>query len=210
MARPWDFGVTWHLEQVTAPKGDSLSLVFVRDDHLKVTNGTAEDTYINRLIKTSRRDCERFTRRALYRQVWDLVMDRFPEGVIEVPRPPLLSVSAITYIDDGGVEQTWASSKYQISKPTGPNAQPARIAPAYSESYPTTRSQMGAVTVTFVCGYVDDLVSPNVGEVPEDLDHGRLLLIGELYKQRSESVHTLGQHEAVVRAHSFWWGYRVH
>lgn len=205
--------IAWHLEQVEAPDltaGDTLTLAFVRDHHLRCPNGSAEDAYITRLLKTSYRAAERTTRRAHLPQTWALVMDRFPSGEIVVPRPPLLAVDDITYIDTDGIEQLWGGSPlpYQVSAPVGPQAPRGRIRPVYGTSWPATRSQMDAVVVTFQAGYAA-AGSPPVATVPEDIDHGRLLVIHELYKQRSESVHAI-QNPAMIRARDLWLGYRAY
>lgn len=212
----WDESVRWHLEQVTAPDvagSDTLALAFVRDDHLRAANGTLEDDYITRLLKTSYRHAERVTRRAHLLQTWALVLDRFPCGDIVLPKPPLQSVTSITYIDEDGAEIELLGSpvgqEFQVSTPSGPKAARGRIRPVYDETWPSTRRVLDAVRIEFVCGY--PLVgSPGVADVPEDIDHGRLLVIGEMYKQRSESVHAFNQNPAVIRARDLWLDYRAY
>lgn len=197
-----------HLELVTASDEQTLTLAFVRDQHLRSPNGTAEDAYIKSLIATSQRLAERITRRSLLTQTWDYVLDAFPCGTasIVIPRPPIQSVTSVTYIDADGVEQTWGGSplSYDVSIPSGPTAGYARIAPAYGQTWPVARTQMDAVRVRFVAGWED------VENVPEDIIHGQLLVIGELYKQRSESVHAFNQNPALIRARDLWLQYRVH
>jgi uncharacterized phiE125 gp8 family phage protein len=207
----WDAGICWHLEQVTPPEEEPLTVAFVRDKHLRVTNGSVEDDYIGRLIRSARRECERFTRRALPTQTWALVASGFPCRQFEIPRPPLQTIDSITYIDVDGAEQTLDPALYQVSAPQGPTARRGRVAPSFGQSWPATRSQtLEAVTVTFTAGYVDN-ASPPRPEVPEDLTTGMLLAIGEAYKQRTESVVGVGTttNPAYRTARSYWWGYRV-
>lgn len=196
-----------HLELVTPADDQTLALAFVRDQHLRSPNGTAEDAYIKSLIGTSQALAERLTRRALLTQTWRLVRDAFPCGSepIVLPKPPLQSVTSVTYVDGDGVEQSWGGSPllYDVSAPSGPTAGYARITPAYGQTYPATRAQAGAVTVTFVAGWA------SVDDVPADIVHGQLLVIGELYKQRSESVHAFNQNPALIRARELWMQYRV-
>lgn len=202
--------VTWHLEwRSDIPVRDNLQIEDVRDDHLRAANGDLENFYIARLMSVSLRMAERITRRAIVHRQFDLVMDRFPTTDIRVPRPPLQTVESITYIDTAGVEQTLDEASYQVSIPRGPNAGCARIRPAYGLSWPSVRSQMDAVTVTYTAGYLDD-GSPQVPNVPEDIDHARLLVMGELYKQRSESVHAFNQNPSIIRARDIFSGYRVY
>lgn len=200
--------MTGHLELVTAAEDQTLELAFVRDQHLRSPNGTAEDAYIKTLIATSQSLAERITRRALLTQTWRLVLDGFPEtatGAITIPKPPLQSVTSITYVDEDGVTQTWGGSPlpYEVSAPSGPTAGYARIRLAYDQSWPTTRTQADAVIVTFVAGWED------VEQVPADIIHAQLLIIGELYKQRSDSVHAFNQNPALIRSRDLLLNYRV-
>jgi uncharacterized phiE125 gp8 family phage protein len=206
--------IRWHLEQDAddAPAYEPLTVDYVRDYHLRSPNGNAEDSYIETLIRVARRAAERVTRRALVPQTWRLVMSGFPcGGPIVVPKPPLQSVTAITYIDEDGVEQTWGGSPlpYEVVAPSGPQARYGLIAPAYEQVWPTTRRQLEAVTVEFIAGY-PETGSPAEAQIPEDITHGMLLMIGELYKQRSESVHAFNQNPALIRARDLWLGYQVY
>ena len=212
--RAWDDGVDSHLELVTAHDWDAdpLTLESVRDDHLRVTNGSVEDDYIASLIKTSYREAEATTWRALLPQTWRLSMSRFPCQYIELPMPPCIEVSAITYVDEDGALQTWTGSPlpYDVVIPIGPKAGKAEICPAYGEEWPSTRAQARAVFVTFRAGYLDESVSPDAPNIPEDITHGRLLMIGELYKQRSDSVHAFNQNPAIIRSRDLWLRYRAY
>jgi uncharacterized phiE125 gp8 family phage protein len=202
--------VCWHLERLTAPVELPIDLVEVREDHLHAANGAVEDRKIERLFRTAVTYGERFTRRAWGPQTWALLCDRFPCEFV-LPWPPLIEVQSIQYVDDNGDPQTLSPTLYQVSPAVGrrnPYAQKARIRPAYGETWPTTRYQMDAVTVTYEAGYVDT-TSPAQPDIPEDLIAGALLVVGELYKVRSESVHTINQNEAVIRARDLWRGYQV-
>lgn len=211
--RPWDDGIRWHLEQ-SADEGpdfaaDPLQVPFVRDQHLKTANGTAEDEYIEWLLRASYRQAERKTLRSLIPQTWRLVMNAFPWGDIVLDRPPLLSVTSIEYVDQNGDDAALDGSplEYEVDAPSGPTAGRGRIRPVSGGSWPSARTQGNAVTVTFRAGY--DLVN-SIASIPEDITDGRLLWIAERYKQRSLSVHALNQTDAVIRARSLWMDYRVY
>jgi uncharacterized phiE125 gp8 family phage protein len=196
------------LTLVVPPADEPLELAFVRDDHLRVSNGTAEDAYISRLITTTRRAGEKVTRRAWYGpQTWEQAMDRFPCGAIYVQRPPLIAVASITYLDADGAEQTLAPADYKVSNAGWENRY-SRIMPAYGKVWPTARCEMDAVVVTFTAGYVN-AASPTEAAVPDELTHGQLLMIGELYKQRSESVQAYQQQPAMIRARQLWAMHKV-
>jgi hypothetical protein len=53
-------------------------------------------------------------------------------------------------------------------------------------------------------------VSPAEPSIPEDILHGQLLVIGEMYKLRSLSVHAFNQAPAVLQARNLWNAYRVY
>lgn len=150
--------------------------------HLRVDH-TTDDALITILIATARQMVEQITRRALITQTWDWKLDGFP-ACFDIPKPPLVSVTSISYVDTAGASQTWASTNYIVDAPGGPTAQPGRIAPAYGVSYPSTRSIINSVTVRFVAGY------GAASAVPEPLKQAVLLLIGHLYANRESVVIT--------------------
>lgn len=122
---------------------------------------TAADDVITRLIKAARGKYERDTRLQLVNATYTLKLDFFPtgSGVIELPRPPLSSVSSIQYVDETGTTQTLAASKYQ----TDTDSRPGRVKPDVDEvTWPATEiGTINAVTITFVAGYGD------AADVPE-------------------------------------------
>jgi uncharacterized phiE125 gp8 family phage protein len=208
---PWDQGLRWYLEDDETPDWtlDPLTVEFVRDQHLRSPNGAAEDAYITHLIRTSYWNAERRTERTLIPRTRVLVADGFPStGTFIIPHPPLLSVSGIDWIDENEDTATLAGSpaEFFVETPEGPRARPGRITPLYNASWPTPRSFMGAVRVTFEAGYP---VVDGYASIPDEITQARLLMIGEFYKQRSESVHT-SQSAAMVRARDLLSGYKVY
>ncbi len=208
---PWDYGVTSHLEQLSSPDWtqDPLRLDTVRDHHLRSAAGNLEDDYIERLIKVSDRMAERTTWRSHLPKQYALVMDRFPCNQIVLPRPPLISVDSIEYVDGDGTTQELAGSPelFAYRAASGPEAPKSEIYPPVGEVWPSTRVQRDAVVVTFTAGYP---IEDDVATVPEDILHGRLLVIAELYKQRSLSVHANNQNPAIVQARAIWMTYRAY
>jgi uncharacterized phiE125 gp8 family phage protein len=187
---------------------DPLAVPFVRDQHLRAPDGEAETAYIEHLIRVSLFEAERITWRTLLptSDCTFRIDGGFPLiTVIVIPRPPLISVEAITYVDFDGVTQTLTGSpaQFTVSAPQGPTAKKGRITPLYGQVWPATRQTLDAITVQCTAGYAE-------GTIPDDLTHGRLLLIGELYKQRSESVVGLTPTPAVVRAFDLFKRYRAY
>lgn len=187
---------------------DSLSVEMVID-HLRSANGTAENDYLERLIKASIRLFEHRTGRLLLPQTWTWSRDVAPcEAWVCVPLTPIVSVDAIDYIDPNGDAQTFGGSPspWTLSNPTLESNAPAVLRLAYGQIWPATRNQPDAWSVSLTAGY------PIVGgecAIPEDIQQGRLLVIGELYKQRSESVHASNQSPAIRGANALWDSWRV-
>jgi len=120
------------------------------------STNTTGNSEIASLITDARRAAEGILDRALITQTWELTLDRFPfysadntRSEILLPRPPLQSVTSITYTDIDGATQTLASANYKVDT----IGEPGRVVPAYGLSWPSTRNEINAVTVRYVCGY---------------------------------------------------------
>jgi uncharacterized phiE125 gp8 family phage protein len=149
---------------------------------------TTEAALIESLITAAREYVEAFTRRALVSQTWDLQLDGFPScDWLEIPTPPLRSVTSVTYVDGTGTTQTLSSALYAVDAPAGPWARHGRINLNYGETWPATRSQPNAVTVRFVAGYGTEGDS-----VPEALKTGIKMLVGHWFEQREAAVIGVG------------------
>ncbi len=168
------------LSLVTAPTVPPLDLDDVKT-HLKV-DVDDDDELIVSWIQAARGHVETFTHRAVPLQTWDYALDCVPyDGVIWLPKPPVVSVTSLSYVDTAGVTQTWASSNYRTDLPTGPQAGRGRITTAYAVPWPTVRSVTGALTVRFVCGYAPTAV-------PDEIKAAMRLLIGHWYEQREAVI----------------------
>lgn len=175
------------LKQTVAPVEEPLTTAEAKA-HLLVTHSD-DDTLIARQIVAARRWVEQQTQRQLVTASWRLSLDDFPrcgDRIMEVPRPPLVSVTSITYYDEDGNSQTLASSKYVVDS----DSEPARIAEAPDQTWPSTQSRLNAVQVTYSAGFGDE------SAVPENLKAAMLLLIGHWYENR-EAV-ALGTISTVV------------
>lgn len=147
--------------------------------HLRVDDdNTTEDDLIESLITVAREHAEAFTNRAFLQQTLRMKMDEFP-CVIQLPRPQLISVSSIQYVDTAGVTQTLSASLYRVDS----DSDPARITPAYGQSWPSTQDITGAVTVTYVAGY-----GAAATAVPTGIRQAILMLIGTLYENREDII----------------------
>ena len=111
---------------------------------LDLGDTTTEDPKLEDWIPVAVEMVERHSQRALVKQTWKLYLDEFPCGTIELRRPPVQSVSSITYTDGNGDEQTVSSSDYE----TDLKSAPGRIVPV--TTWPSAKCMPNAVTVTFI------------------------------------------------------------
>jgi uncharacterized phiE125 gp8 family phage protein len=149
----------------------------------------ADDSLITDLITTARQHVENVLRRSLITQTWDLWLDAFPyRDYIEIPLPPLVSITSIKYYDTANTEYLFplapaaASTAYYVDVISNPG----RIGLAYGVQWPqmTLRSYNG-VDITFVSGY------GAAASVPKAIKQAMLLLIAHFYENR-EAVTSTG------------------
>jgi len=151
--------------------------------------GTADDTLVDALITAATAYTEKVLGRPIVSQTWDLFMDRFPYAdtiKIEVPLPPLLSVSYVKYWDVSDVLQTWDASKYVVDNNDEDDR--ATLFPAINQSYPSTRAFPNAVEVRFIAGYWDTSTSPDTDSTPQAIKQAIMLLVAHLYENREATT----------------------
>jgi len=171
----WTFQTGWSL--VTEPTEAALDLEAAKS-HLRIDTDK-EDNDVERMVKAATEWVES-RGEMLSPQTWDLTLDVFPINCpIQILKRPLRSVEYITYVDQDGATQTWDSSKYKVAK----KGRWPRIAPAFNEMWPITRSEMEAVTIRLNLGYDS---SPRT--IPAAAQQAMLLLIGHLYENREAVV----------------------
>lgn len=129
-------------------------------------------------IQAARDYVETRTRRALMAQTWDLVLDAWPGRCLYLPKPPLQSVTSITYVDADGVTGTVDADSYSVAA-----GSPGMVLLVGSHTWPSvTLRQAAAVTVRFVAGYASREM------VPAALRQAMLLLVAEMYETRQITI----------------------
>ncbi|KKL50814.1 hypothetical protein LCGC14_2301730 [marine sediment metagenome] len=167
--------IPWNLTVTTAP-----AAVFTADDvkkHLRIDEDD-EDSLIADYLEAAERQVETELAIGLLAQTLVLRLDCFPARRIRLPRPPLTSVTSITYTDNDGTSQTLATSEYTANTFTTPG----EIVEAWGKSWPTTRDIPNAVVVTYVAGYA----KPE--DVPQMVRHLILMATGDKYWHRERSM----------------------
>lgn len=170
----------WSLALAAGPAVEPVSVLEVQAA-LRV-DSIDDENLVAALAVAARQWCEAAVGRAFATQTWRLRLDAFPAGAaILLPRPPLLAVSSLTYIDAAGAPQTWASSNYIVSA----DLEPARLSLAAGASWPATAARPDAVTITYTAGY------GGPADVPQPLRAAILLKCQALYDRDPKEAEML-------------------
>lgn len=145
---------TWN---VTTDNATSPVSVSEMNDHHRLSNTTAaQDSVMSGFIETATKESEDYCGRTFMTDTIELVLDGFFDadyvrgGCILLPRPPIVSVSSIQYLDENGASQTWDASNYQLDT----KSEPGRIMPKDGQSFPSTQANtLNSVTITYQAGY---------------------------------------------------------
>jgi uncharacterized phiE125 gp8 family phage protein len=184
------------IQVVTPPASEPLTLAevkeFLRVDH------SDDDATLAIFITAARQLCESYTRLALLPTTFEEYFDDFPQysgtykDEIRLSRSPVSAVTYVKYIDGNETTITASASDYK----TDLISQPARISP--DNGWFGTYETINAVFIRYVAGYA------NAASVPAPLKHGMLLVIGDMYENRTDSVKRLP-----TAAEYLWNPYRV-
>mgnify|MGYP005816237927 CR=1 FL=1 len=157
----------------TGPTTEPVTLEEAKQ-HLRL-EVSDDDDYVTGLIVAARLLVERMQKRALYTQTYTLKLDDFPGDEFRVPRPPLQSVSSITYLDTSGVSQTLATSIYGVDT----SSEPGRIYLKYGQTWPNVYYDPFAVTITYLAGY------STVAAIPATTKQAIKMWAAHLYEERT-------------------------
>ncbi len=162
----------------TAPSLEPVALAEAKL-HLKIDSDTTDDNLITALIVAAREQAEKYTGRALVEQVWEYYIDEFEDDEIELLHPPLMSITSITYIDPDNVTQTLSTSIYDADL----HSEPGQIYLKYGKSWPSVLDIENSIKITYKAGY-----GATAASVPASIKAAILLLIGDLYENRQETI----------------------
>lgn len=164
------------LVQIAPPDEEPVTLDEMKA-HLSQTLDT-DDVLIEAKTKAARVYIERQIGKPLMATEFELVLDAFPAGIIEMPGGRVLIVESVKFLDSTtGLETTLAADQYVVDT----DSQPARLAP--NTGWPATASRLNAVRVRFLAGYGDE-----VDDVPDDLREAIKQLAAHWYENREAAV----------------------
>lgn len=116
---------------------------------------TGHNSRLRTLIKAARQKVEKDTRRAFIQQTWVTKLEDWPDtnNYIELPRPPLISVSSVVYQSSTAGTTTWSSGDYILDTVSEPGAIYVRD----SVTWPSyTAWPSWPITITSLHGYSTD------------------------------------------------------
>ena len=182
-----------------APTWEPVKLSEFKDYVSEFSND--RDDELSGILSSARADFEKDTRTTVPATTYVWKQDRWPvqpgiaplQGFIELRRPPLSSVTSITYLDTDGNEQTWASSNYEVDTARIPGA----VFLAFNKTWPTAREIQNSITITYVCGNASAAV------VPAEIK----LAIKELGRSYVEGCEPSDHYTRAVHRHR-WGSYR--
>lgn len=189
--------------EVTSPATTVPVSIEDAKDHLRVAS-TAEDIYIEGLVRAATKEAERFTRRKLLRQTVRHTRDDFPAGdTWTLPRAPVAESSnlVVTYRPSSGGSLTFDSTSYIVDD----RSLIGRVVLKEGVSWPSEDLQdANGADIEFTAGY-----GTRPEDVPADLRHALKLMIASNYEHREDVVVGSQVIQTPRAAESLMWGYRL-
>lgn len=171
------------LSLITGPELEPLDLAQVKK-HLRFSS-TTEDTLLDGWVAAARQYFEDQTGRQIMTATWELWLDAFPTGRLELPKPPLLDVVSVSYLGSDGDLVAIDAADYTVMAPAGALATPGWVQLPYGGLWPTPQDVPGTARVRFRAGY-----GSATGDVPELVKTLLYLLVGQFHKYRADTVET--------------------
>ncbi len=198
------------LQVVTPPSTLPVTLEVCKVQCRVDASITTEDGYITSLIGVATEHAEKILKMSLVNRTYAWSFDYFPNRIVlangltigsswlnsrlypytqaqilYLPKPPLVSVTSVQYVDENGNTQTVAD--YQCPGVQNGPVIPGRIAPLPGQIWPATQDALGAITVTYVAGFgfLEDGITPNV---PQGIQYAIQAMVGELWINREVST----------------------
>lgn len=176
------------LEQTIAPLFEPVDLLADAKGQSRIPEIDAENYLLTDYAIAAREYFETVTGRQIAQTQYRLYTGNFPGrrpddrlppgwrwGEIRLPKPPLISVDEVKYIDTDGNLTLLATTEYQWSK----QYEPARLRPARFKTWPVTDPQsLDAVQIKFTCGWA------TTGAVPARIRQAIRLLTAHFYEYR--------------------------
>lgn len=139
-------------------------------------DGDDEDTLLENFIESARQLTEKYLGRALIQQTVTIVFDSWPGVVTKLPRPPLISVSSVSTIDEDDTATTYSSDNYYVR--TIPEPGELILKKSVTHPYNTDRVY-GGYRVIFLAGY-----GTAADDVPQAIKDSIKMWATDMYENR--------------------------
>jgi len=165
------------LRLITPPAMEPVTLaeakLHARIDH------DLENGLLATFIAAARQHGEQLTGRQFVEATYELSLDGFPCGddPIELSKPPLQAVEAVSFVAPDGATQTMSASGYVVDT----SGLLGHIYPAYGAMWPATRRQRNAMTIRFRTGWP---AVNGASSTPDAIKSWLLCRVTGLYEQR--------------------------
>lgn len=160
---------------ITAPSAEPVTLAEARAQAR--IDSTTDDPTLARYIVAAREMAEHELQRTLVVTTYELMLDAFPDGTLELPMGPIpaasaMSVTSVKYTDAADVEQTVDPSAYTLD---GYSNAP-RLVPV--AGWPTPKDAPNAVRIRYTSGHATP------GTVPPAVKQWILAHVAEMNERR--------------------------
>ena len=170
---------------VTGPTIEPLDLEEVKKQRRFAA--TSLDTLFDTWVSAARQAFEEETQLQLLTATRVFLLDECPaSNVIMVSRGPVQLISAVTYIDGDGVEQTFDAANYAVIPPVAvvdTYPQPGGIQLVSGSSWPSLDSRTQAMRIEYVAGF-----GAAPGDVPEIIKYAVMQYVGSFHRQGEETT----------------------
>lgn len=139
-------------------------------------DGTDEDDMLIGFIKAVRQLTESHLGRALISQTITLDMDWWPGIIIQLPRPPLISITSVATLDEDDAATTYSSSNYYTST----RAEPGLLILKQGVTHPyNTARDFGGYRIIYTAGY-----GLSATDVPQPIIESIKMWVTKCYEDR--------------------------
>ena len=157
------------------PTAEPVTLAELKEQLRIESSTTEDDAFLNSLIVSARQGIEAMLGKVLMSQTVVAKLDEFPEDkFIDLPTPPVQSISSITYYDEDNASQTLSSSNYTLND----YIDPQRVELGSDYDWPATYDRWDAITITYVAGFA------SADAVPSSIKAALKMVAAELYESR--------------------------
>lgn len=183
----------WALRRTVEPEVEPLTLAEAKEQCQVDADLTEQDANLRRYIRAARELAESYTRRSFVEQTWRLTAWRWPVDMIEgelvyddgivLRNGPVIAIDSISYLNDSGERIYMAAADYRLDDAD----EPARLYPAYNETWITPRYTQGSVEIIYRAGYPSAGSPADAENVPAIAKQAMAMLIAHWFNNARET-----------------------